>query len=89
MRIQDYIIIFFLRLQEQEENFMEFKEAVKQIEKSEKNVDKVLKAGRLERHERQPMSFERYKFTLYFIAGMVAMIMGFVAAYMIIYFWGT
>lgn len=67
---------------------MEFKEAVKQIAKSEKNVDKVLKAGRLDRHERQPMGFEQYKFTLYFIAGMAAMIMGFIALYMVIYFAG-
>ena len=35
------------------------------------------------------MSFERYKFTLYFIAGMVAMVMGFIALYMIIYYMGN
>lgn len=63
---------------------MEYKEVVKLIEDSEKRVDEVLKAARLERHERQPMDYERYKFTLYFIAGMVAMVMGFVAIYMII-----
>ena len=67
---------------------MEYKEVVKLIEDSEKRVDEVLKAARLERHERQPMSYEQYKFTLCFIAGMVAMIGGFVAAYMIIYFAG-
>lgn len=63
---------------------MELKDFIKRVENVEKNVDKVLKAARLERHERQPMSYERYKFTLYFIAGMVAMVMGFVAIYMII-----
>lgn len=68
---------------------MELKEFIQRIEDVEKNVDKVLKAARLERHERQPMDYERYKFTLYFIAGMVAMIGGFVAAFMIIYFAGT
>lgn len=68
---------------------MEYKEVVKLIEDSEKRVDEVLKAARLERHERKPMDFERYKFTLYFAAGMVAMIMGFVAAYMVIYFVGA
>lgn len=67
---------------------MEYKEVVKMIEDSEKRVDEVLKAARLDRNERQPMSYEQYKFTLYFIAGMVAMIGGFVAAYMIIYFAG-
>lgn len=67
---------------------MELKEFIQRIEDVEKNVDKVLKAARLERHERQPMDYERYKFTLYFAAGMVAMVMGFAAAYMVIYFAG-
>ena len=67
---------------------MDYKEVVKMIEDSEKRVDEVLKAARLERHERQPMDYERYKFTLYFSAGMVAMVMGFATAYMIIYFAG-
>lgn len=68
---------------------MELKEFIQRIEDVEKNVDKVLKAARLERHERQPMDYERYKFTLYFAAGMVAMVMGFAAAYMVIYFMGV
>ncbi len=51
------------------------------------DVDEIiLRSGR---NHRGPMSFERYKFTLYFIAGMVAMVMGFIALYMIIYFMGT
>lgn len=37
---------------------------------------------------REPMSFERLKFILYFVAGMTAMVMGFVALYMVIYFAG-
>lgn len=41
---------------------MEYKEVVKMIEDSEKRVDEVLKAARLERHEKQPMSMERLKF---------------------------
>lgn len=65
---------------------MDYKEVVKMIEDSEKRVDEVLKAAKLERHERQPMDYERYKFTLYFVAGMVAMVIGFAAAYMVIYF---
>lgn len=67
---------------------MDYKEVVKMIEDSEKRVDEVLKAAKLDRHERQPMDYERYKFTLYFVAGMVAMVMGFAAAYMVIYFAG-
>lgn len=41
---------------------MEYKEVVKLIEDSEKRVDEVLKAARLERHEKAPMSMERLKF---------------------------
>lgn len=67
---------------------MDYKEVVKMIEDSEKRVDEVLKAAKLERHERQPMDFERLKFVLYFAAGMTAMILGFAAAFMIIYFAG-
>ena len=39
--------------------------------------------------DREPMDFERMKFLCYFAAGMIAMILGFVALYMIIYFMGT
>lgn len=67
---------------------MNLEEFIKRIEDVEKNVDKVLKAARLERHPREPMSMERLKFVLYFIAGMFAMVMGFAALYMIIYFMG-
>lgn len=38
---------------------------------------------------RERMDFERLKFLCYFAAGMVAMILAFIAAYMIIYFCGT
>lgn len=62
-----------------------FKEVIHTIKGAEKDKDKFCNAARI---ERQPMSYERYKFTLYFIAGMVAMVMGFVAVYMIIYFAG-
>lgn len=46
----------------------------------------ILRSGK---KNREPMSFERLKFILYFIAGMTAMIMAFIAVYMIIYFCGT
>lgn len=45
----------------------------------------ILRSGR---NRREPMNFERLKFILYFIAGMTAMVMGFIALYMIIYFAG-
>ncbi len=40
------------------------------------------------RPAREPMSFERLKFLCYFAAGMVAMILGFIAVYMVIFFCG-
>lgn len=49
-------------------------------------VNEVILRG--EKRSREPMDFERLKFILYFIAGMTAMIMGFIALYMIIYFAG-
>ena len=39
--------------------------------------------------EREPMSFERLKFLCYFVAGIVAEVLGFVALFMIIYFMGV
>lgn len=41
------------------------------------------------RKNKEPMDFERMKFLCYFIAGMVAIIMGFALAYEIVYFIGT
>lgn len=63
---------------------MEYKEVVKLIEGSEKRVDEVLKAARLERHERNPMDYEKFKFICYFFAGMTAMVMGFITVCMLI-----
>lgn len=51
------------------------------------DVDEIiLKSGK---NRKEPMSFDRMKFLCYFAAGMTAMVMGFVAVYMIIYFCGT
>lgn len=50
------------------------------------DVNEVILRGN---KRREPMDFERFKFICYFIAGMVAMVLGFVALYMIIYFMGT
>ena len=41
---------------------MNYDEVVKMIADSEKRVDEVLKAARLDRHEKIPMSMERLKF---------------------------
>lgn len=68
---------------------MEYKEVVKLIEDSEKRVDEVLKAARLERHEKAPMSKDMLAMILNYAVGTLAMVMGFAAVYMIIYFMGT
>lgn len=68
---------------------MEFKEFIKRIEDVEKNVDKVLKAARLERHERAPISRETLSMILNYVVGTIAMLLGFGALYMVIYFMGT
>jgi len=47
-------------------------------------MDEIILRSNKKHHE--PMSFDRLKFILYFIAGMTAMIGGFIAVYMIIYF---
>lgn len=65
---------------------MQYEEVVKMIEDSEKRVDEVLKAAKLERHERQPMSRDMLAMVLNYIVGTLAMIMGFAAFYMIIYY---
>lgn len=41
---------------------MSYEDVVKMIKESEARVDEVLKAARLERHEKQPMSMERLKY---------------------------
>lgn len=40
---------------------MQYEEVVEMIKESEKRVDEVLKAARLDRHEKVPMSTERLK----------------------------
>lgn len=44
---------------------------------------------RSNKKDREPMDFKRFQFIGYFVAGMTAMVMAFIAAYMIIYFCGT
>ena len=46
----------------------------------------ILKSGK---KGREPMKFEQFRFICYFVAGMVVVIMGFIARYMIMYFMGA
>ena len=66
----------------------DFEDVVKAIEESEKRVDEVLKAAKLERHERQPMSMERLTLILNYLMGGVAMALGFAVVFFIIYLLG-
>lgn len=50
---------------------MQYEDVVKMIEDSEKRVDEVLKAARLDRHEKVPMSMEKFKFLIE--AGLMAL----------------
>lgn len=45
----------------------------------------ILRSGK---KNREPMDLEKFKFACYFIAGMVGMVMWFIAVYMVIYFAG-
>lgn len=67
---------------------MQYEEVVKMIEESNRKVDEVLKAAKLQRHERQPMSNERLTTILNYVMGGMAMTFGFIAVVLIIYFMG-
>ena len=67
---------------------MQYEEVVKMIEDSEKRVDEVLKAAKLERHERQPMTKEMLAMILNYVVGTLAMVLGFALVFMIVYFMG-
>ena len=67
---------------------MEFKEVVKNIEESEKRVDEVLDAARLERHEREPMSIQRLMLILNYTLYGLSIVLGFVVLMYIIYLMG-
>lgn len=62
-----------------------FDEVVQQIDESEKNVDKVLKAARLERHEKKPMSTERLRMILDSCLMSLGMILIFAFFFMLFY----
>ncbi len=63
-----------------------FKEVIHTIKGAEKDKDKFCRAARI---ERQPMSDARFTAMLNYAVGTLAMVMGFAALYMIIYFMGT
>lgn len=67
---------------------MQYEEVVKMIKESEAKVDEVLKAAKLERHEKQPMTKEMLAMILNYIVGTLAMIMGFGIVFLIVWMMG-
>lgn len=67
---------------------MQYEEVVKMIKESEAKVDEVLKAAKLERHEKQPMSKEMLAMVLNYVIGTLAMILGFGLVFFIIWLIG-
>lgn len=65
---------------------MEYKEVAKPIEDSEKRADEVLKAARLQRHERTPMPKERLELILNYVVGILALILTAAGVYIFMYF---
>ena len=63
-----------------------FKEVIHGIKGAEKDKDRFCKAARI---DREPMSDKRLVTLLNYAVGTLAMVMGFAALYMVIYFMGT
>lgn len=68
---------------------MQYEEVVKMIKESEARVDEVLKAAKLERHEKQPMSKEMLAMILNYVVRTLAMILGFGLVFFIIWLMGN
>lgn len=67
---------------------MQYEEVVKMIKESEARVDEVLKAAKLERHEKQPMTKEMLAMILNYIVGTLAMLLGFGLLFWIVWLMG-
>lgn len=67
---------------------MQYEEVVKMIKEREARVDEVLKAAKLERREKQPMTKEMLAKILNYIVGTLAMLMGFGLLFWIVWLMG-
>lgn len=65
---------------------MQYDEVVEMIRESEQRVDEVLKAARLDRHEKAPMSMERFRMILETGLAALGMILVFGFFFMLFYF---
>lgn len=71
------------------QNTQNFDEVVKMIEESNKKVDEVLKAAKLQRHDRAPMPKDRLEMIFNFILLVMIVVGVAIGVYMVIYFCGT
>lgn len=67
---------------------MQYEEVVKMIKESTEKVDEVLKAAKLQRYEREPLSERKLEMLLNFILLAILLIGVSIAVCMIIYFAG-
>ena len=65
---------------------MEYKEVVETIKKSEERVDEVLKAARLQRHEKTPMQKEKLELILDYVVKILEIVFCFAFVFMFFYF---
>ena len=64
---------------------MELEEFIKRLENTERDVDRILKAARLDRHEKVPMSRERLEMLLNYGLGALGILLMFGFFFMMFY----
>ena len=64
---------------------MQYEEVVKMIEESNKKVDEVLKAAKLQRVPKEPMSKDKLEMILAYVSGMVGIVAGTILAFSFMY----
>lgn len=65
---------------------MNYEDVVKMIEESNKKVDEVLKAAKLQRYPKQPMSQERLAMILNYAVGTISIFLGFILILVFMYY---
>lgn len=68
---------------------MNYDDVVKMIKESNAKVDEVLKAAKLQRCQKQPMSKEMLAMILNYCVGTLGMVLVAAAVFMFFYFMGT
>lgn len=65
---------------------MQYEEVVKMIEESNRKVDEVLKAAKLQRVPKEPMSKEKLEMILAYITGIIGIMAGAFLLFSMFYF---